>query len=286
MQKILSRHGPAEAESPVLISVPHAGRRYPAAMSDLARLGPEHLSALEDRHADRLVTAAIDAGHSVITAEIARAWIDLNRGEDEIDPGMMEPHHRPRHPVRMSAKVRGGLGLIPRRIAEGGEIWKAALSEADVSDRIAAVHRPYHEDISNALEERLDKFGCAILLDLHTMPPVRTLRGEGAPHLVIGDLYGRSAFPRFTASVVAEGQAAGFRTAHNAPYAGGHILSTHARPRCGVHALQLEIDRSLYLDVAMEEPGPGVAAISQLVRRIADALAKEAFDMALPLAAE
>ena len=257
-------------------------------MAALARLAPEGLLILEDRYADQLSEAAARAGHSVIIAEIARGWIDLNRGEDEIDPAMMEPGHRThaRPPARMSAKVRGGLGLIPRRIAEGGDIWQAALSSEDVAARISNAHRPYHAALAEALEARLDRFGCAVLLDLHTMPPVRATRVEEAPHLVIGDLYGRSAFPRFTATVRDEGCAAGFRTAHNTPYAGGHILRTHGRPRHGVHALQLEIDRSLYLDATLKEPGLGVAAIAQFVRRIADALAAEALDAALPLAAE
>ena len=282
--------GPATILSPVILSVPHGGRHYPSAMAEQCRLSEDQLMVLEDRHSDVLAAAAAQAGHHVITAKTARAWIDLNRAEDEVDPAMIRMEDRHRIPVRPSAKVRGGLGLIPRRIAHGGDLWREPLSHHDIQGRVAQVHRPYHAAISAALKDRSAKFGMAILLDLHTMPPLKAEIGHPAPHIVVGDLFRRSAHPRYTERLMAEAQAAGFRVALNTPYAGGAILERHAKPHKGVHGLQLEVDRSLYLDATLRDVGAGAAAIAQLVRRIANALRDEAQDQALeqarPLAAE
>lgn len=271
------------------------------AMDRLCRLSADQLMVLEDRRSDALASAAAQAGHHVIIAQTARAWIDLNRAEDEIDLGMIAfddrasltakssaPNPSAPSPIApsLSAKVRGGLGLIPRRIAAGGELWREPLSASDVNARVASVYWPYHEAVAAALAARVERFGTAILLDLHTMPPLKTEGSAPAPHVVVGDLFRRSAHPRFTDRVLTEAQAAGFRTALNAPYAGGAILERHAKPHRNIHALQLEIDRRLYLDASMRDLSAGAAATAQLVRRIADALQEEALNQALPLAAE
>ena len=278
--------GPKAIQSPLILSVPHAGRLYPPAMAQQCRLSPDALMVLEDRHSDALVAAAVNGGHHAITASIARAWIDLNRAEDEIDPMMLRAEERADMTTRSSPKVRGGLGLIPRRIAKEGDLWKMPLSCDDVQNRIATVHRPYHDAIEAALEDRVRRYGTAILLDIHTMPPLKAELGAPAAHIVVGDLFRRSAHPRFTDQVLAEAQAAGFRVALNAPYAGGFLLERHARPHQGIHALQIEIDRSLYLDSDLKNIGPGAAVIDQLVRRLADAVSDETRDAAQPLAAE
>ncbi len=278
--------GPDTIRSPLIVSVPHAGRHYPLAMDRLCRLSADQLMVLEDRRSDALASAAAQAGHHVIIAQTARAWIDLNRAEDEIDHGMIALEDRASLVAKPSAKVRGGLGLIPRRIAAGGELWREPLSASDVNARVASVYWPYHEAVAAALAARVERFGTAILLDLHTMPPLKTEGSAPAPHVVVGDLFRRSAHPRFTDRVLTEAQAAGFRTALNAPYAGGAILERHAKPHRNIHALQLEIDRRLYLDASMRDLSAGAAATAQLVRRIADALQEEALNQALPLAAE
>jgi N-formylglutamate amidohydrolase len=278
--------GPANAETPVLLSVPHAGRQYPAAMNALTRLSAQQLMSLEDRHADHLCVSAADSGHNVIIAKVARAWIDLNRAEDELDPGMFADRPAGSATYRLTAKVRGGLGLIPRRIANGGDIWRQPLHLIDLEDRIAGVHRPYHRIITAALRDRQQRFGCAVLLDIHSMPPIKDDRQHRGAHLVVGNLYGRAASQALTNRIAEEGRAAGFHVAVNAPYAGGHILERHALPRERIHALQLEIDRSLYLDCAMNELGKGAPAIGNLIRRIADALAEEVLSANLAIAAE
>jgi N-formylglutamate amidohydrolase len=278
-----SRLGPGEPASPVLISVPHAARYYPEPMTTLARLPIDQLASLEDRYADLLCAQAIGDGHSAIIASCARAWIDLNRAEDELDSSMIAGH--PGHGVttRMSTKVRGGLGLIPRRIAKGGDIWRAPLTAEDIRTRIEEVHRPYHEALSEELCHRVDHFGCALLLDVHSMPP---LPGFQSPHLVIGDLFGRSARSSIVDAAMVEVKQAGFRIARNAPYAGGYVLERHAAPHHGIHAIQIEVDRSLYLNDQMNAPGAGLATMAQLIRRMANLLARMLCEGQLPLAAE
>lgn len=252
-------------------------------MAHLARLSAVQLRGLEDRYVDHLCAAAVADGHSAIIASCARGWIDLNRGEDDIDSSMVSDPAPPGFATRSSAKVRGGLGLIPRRIAKSGDIWRGQLSLADVRARMETVHRPYHQAVADALSARVAVFGCAFLLDLHSMPP---LAGFHPPHLVIGDLFGRSAHHGLSQCAIGVAESAGFRVARNTPYAGGYILERHAAPHRAVHAVQLEVDRALYLDPLLAEPGPGLATMAQLVRRIAATLSDAVQDWTMPLAAE
>lgn len=278
-----ARLGPERLAGPVILSVPHAGRDYPAAMRAMLRLPPDRLVALEDRHADLLVTEAVRAGVVALVARRPRAWIDLNRSEKEIDPTMVVPRP-PLTGLAQSAKVRGGLGLVPRRIAGGGEIWRGAITAGEIARRIEEDHRPYHAALAGLLAEARARFGVAILLDLHSMPPIR---GDDPPRIVIGDRFGQSASSRFTMRLAAEADAAALRPAENSPYSGGHILERHGDPARGIHAIQLEIDRSLYLMPDLRAPCVGgVVRIAELVARAAAALADEALAGPQALAAE
>ena len=230
MNSPIIRLGPAKPQTPLLISIPHAGRHYPPALAVQSRLTRDQLESLEDRFADSLATAAAANGHMVLVAQTARAWIDLNRAEEELDPEMVEKTEKSSSSYRLSPKVRGGLGLIPRRIAKGGDLWRGLLSNADIESRVQTIFRPYHAAIAETLGTISASFGTAILLDLHSMPPVRARPGEASAHVVVGDLYGRSTSPRLAQSVLSEVRAAGFRGAHNRPYAGGYVLEKHAQP--------------------------------------------------------
>lgn len=251
---------------PVLLSVAHAGRDYPP--SSALRIPPRNLTALEDRHADLLATRAIDDGTGALIARTPRLWIDLNRGEDEFDPAMTgDPPSAP-----LPTRVRGGLGLIPRRIGVGGEIWRLPLARDDVTVRIEAVHRPFHATLAAALAMARSRFGTAVLIDLHSMPP---LPGPDAPAVVLGDRFGSSCSPALSSLAEAVLGASGLRVAVNTPYAGGHIAQRHAAPAHGIHVMQLEIDRARYLDAALDGPGPGLTAMQGLVARLIDALCNE-----------
>ena len=273
------RYGPVPPESPVVLSAPHGGRDYPESLLAALRVAPSVLRALEDRHVDSLALGA-RRDETLFVATRARAWIDLNRAEYERDPQIDEGAHLLGRPL--SAKVRSGLGLVPRRVGTLGQLWRGRFAAEDVTARILADHRPYHLALGEALAAARARFGIALLLDIHSMPPLGS--PESAPRLVIGDRFGRAAAARFGARVEAVARQHGIPVAANTPYAGGHILERHGDPRRGVHALQLEIDRSLYLDAALDALGPGAEAVTALLRAIIDALA----DLTLPgaLAAE
>lgn len=281
----LARLGPASPRSPVILSVPHAGRHYPQELLSQTRIGADRLKLLEDRFVDRLVAPAAERGFTVVVARTARASIDLNRSEREIDPEMIAPPPA-RSSLETSAKVRGGLGLIPRRLAGHGNIYRAEIDAGDVDRRITEVHRPYHAALSDALDAARRRFGTAVLLDCHSMPPLVARHGNPRPDIVLGDRNGRSAAPGFASRAAAVCRDRGFRVAHNTPYPGGYILARHGSPERDVHALQLEICRSLYLDFALDEPGPGFARIAALIGAIADGLAAEALNGPESLAAE
>lgn len=277
------QHGPEVPASPVILSVPHAGRDYPDALLAMSRLCSTALRPLEDRHADLLIDDAIAAGFTALVATRARAWIDLNRDIREIDPDMIDPP-APRHAVVRSAKVSGGLGLIPRRLRGHGEILRHRLSRADLDRRIAEDHAPYHARLTALIGAARQRFGIAVLLDVHSMPPLPG--SDDRPRIVVGDLFGRSAAARFAATLDEVARAAGHLCVQNSPYAGGHILAVHGAPARGVHAIQLEIDRSLYLDRALDGPGVGLADCRALVLETARALADEALGSTAAIAAE
>lgn len=274
--------GGATPETPVVVSVPHAGRDYPLALRAALRVPERALLVLEDRYVDAVALAARGC-ETMLVQRRARAWIDLNRGEDERDPQVDEGARSTGQPMR-SAKIRSGLGLVPRRAGPAGDLWRRRFAAVDVEARIALDHRPYHDALGRALAAARARFGVAVLLDVHSMPPLAT----GA-RIVLGDRFGRSAATRFVARVEGVVSATGHAAALNTPYAGGHILDRHGAPSRDIHAIQLEIDRTLYLDAALDRPGTGLPATAALLRTIIDALADEALgggSIPLALAAE
>lgn len=230
------RIGPELPVSPVVLSVPHAGRAYAPALLRASRLSREQLETLEDPLVDRLVWRALGTGATAIVANTPRAEIDLNRDEREIDPASVVPP-LPSRSVFTSARTRGGLGLIPSRIAGAGAIWLHRIGQDEVRRRIERVHRPYHAAVAEALEQARAAFGIAILLDCHSMPPRDFAKGHAG--LVFGDRHGSSIAPHLMDAAIDAARTAGFSTARNTPYAGGYITSRHGRPATGIHALQL-----------------------------------------------
>lgn len=265
--------GGAEPPSPILLSVPHGGRIYPDAMRASLRLAPARLVTLEDRHVDTLVRQA-RRGEWTLLARHGRAWIDLNRGEDERDPVL--EGQASRGGGAMSAKVRSGLGLVPRRVPPGEDIWAGKLSATDVEARIAADHRPWHGLVADALDRARRRFGIAVLVDIHSMPPL-----PGGGQVVIGDRFGRSAAARFGARIEAVARGARLEVALNTPYPGGYTVERHGRPRDGIHAIQIEVDRALYLDAALDAPGAGFNRTAGWLGAVLTALADEALPTAL-----
>ncbi|MXP29090.1 N-formylglutamate amidohydrolase [Porphyrobacter algicida] len=263
---------------PLLIAVPHAGRAYPGAVLESMREPEWTAPRLEDRYADALGREiARLTGAPLLMAKAPRAMLDLNRAPDDIDWGMVT-RHGTKTPTNSLAnrRARSGLGLVPRRLPGVGELWKAPLPRDQLDARIAGIHRPYHRALSKVLENLRDRWGAALLLDLHSMPPLRPGPNDAKPaEFVLGDRFGASCDPILSALVLSEIGEAGRRIAHNRPYAGGYVLDCHAAPKRGIHALQLEVCRSTYLDARLERPGPRLGTVARLLAKTIRSLADE-----------
>ena len=284
MRATFEQSGPDDPNWPVILSVPHAGRAYPPDLSDDCRFPAEKLLPLEDRLVDLVAADSFSAGFSGLVAHTPRAVIDLNRAERDMDPGMLTQPMR--LPPLLSAKARGGLGLIPRRTAGLGELWRRRFSPEEVAERVEAHHRPYHACLAALMERAYHRHGAALLLDIHSMPPLPRESSQEPPQVVIGDRFGRSASTLLSELAGAVFAAEGLRVAFNTPYAGGHILDQHSAPHLGLHAIQLEIDRRLYLATDLRSAGDGVARMGRLVCQVAEELASALGSISLPIAAE
>lgn len=262
----------------MLLSVPHAGRDYPGWLVALARGGLDSLRPLEDPFVDRLVWRALRHGVGAVIARAPRAAVDCNRAEDEIDPATV--HGGPPPARRPSARARGGLGIVPSRTALHGHLWRRPISHPDLELRLADAYRPYHDSIAARIGALVERFGCALLLDCHSMPAAAN--GAG---VVFGDLYGRSAAPWLAPSARLIAAGAGFEATINDPFAGGHVVERHGAPHLGVHALQIEIDRSCYL-TPQGEPGAGFNRLATLIETLAMRLGRDLLDHQLAAAAE
>ncbi len=275
----------ARIDVPILLSVPHAGRDYPRSVYDQLRLPPAALTRLEDRYADYLAREAIKSGIPTIIALRSRAWMDLNRDACDMDQEMLVMADRDPH-LKPGSKVRGGLGLIPRRLAGAGDIWRAPFTQREVTERLTSYHSPYHNNIETILARMQTQFGGAILLDLHSMPPLGPNFGNPPAHFVVGDLFGKSASGWISELVMARIKQSGNLCQLNHPYSGDYVLRRHALPAHNIHAVQLEVDRALYLDPALQQPGAGLAKIAQLIADICNALARDGLQSVFMDAAE
>lgn len=234
------------APGPVIISVPHAGRIYPAEILAAARVPRQDLERLEDGWCDLVAGRAAAAGATVVQALWARAVADCNRGEGQMAPGEVAPALRSQFSVP-GRKERAGLGVVPTRLAHCGSLWKRPIDRAGLHWRLESFHRPFHAALAEELAAARERFGHAVLIDLHSMPPIPAGQPGHGAHIVIGDRFGETAGDWLIDRVMASVAGLGIPVARNQPYAGGHIVRTHGRPDQDVHAVQIEVDRSLYL---------------------------------------
>lgn len=271
---------PQPSDLPVLIAVPHAGRHYPGSLLERMRNPGFAALKLEDRYADLLGEAvARVTGAALLVAHAPRAMIDLNRGTDDVDWDMFLRGRSARiGSYTPGLRARSGLGLIPRRLPGLGELWKQRHEEEELATRIAAIHDPYHQALADSLLALRERWGAALLIDLHSMPPLAPRGPAQAAEFVLGDRFGASCHGALVASTFGYFAQTRRAAAHNRPYAGGYVLERHARPDAGIHALQLEIDRSSYLDPQLAEPGAGLEPMIELlcglVRRLAGEVAE------------
>jgi len=257
-------HAP-RADVPVLLSVPHSGREYPRWLLANAAGGRAAMESLEDPLVDRLVWRALSRGIGAVIARAPRAAIDCNRCADETDPavimgGAVAP---------VGVRARGGLGIVPSRCAPHGRLWRWPIDQAELERRIAEAHEPYHRSVADQLDGLAEAHGGVALIDCHSMP-----RRKGQADIVIGDRHGGSAAPWLAQQAARIARAEGWSVALNDPYAGGYVVERHGRPDRGVHALQVEIDRSCYLAPDLRSPGLGFDRAARLIERLAFGLAE------------
>ena len=244
---------PAAIESPVVVASPHSGRIYDADFMASTVLDAARIRSSEDAYVDVLLDRIPTLGVPVLSAQMPRAFLDLNRAPEELDPAAIDDVPR----GAMNPRVASGLGVIPRVVAQGRAIYSGKISHAEAQHRIDTFWRPYHRQLDVLMSNARDRFGQAILLDFHSMPH-EAIEGtvvSGAPaQIVLGDRFGSSANAVLVDILEETLTDLGFRVARNAPFAGAYITQAYGHPERGWHAIQIEIDRSLYLDEGSIRP--------------------------------
>jgi N-formylglutamate amidohydrolase len=254
--------------TPLVFASPHSGRLYPEDMMAAAALDAHAIRRSEDALVDELIGRAPELGAPVIAARFARAYIDLNREAFELDPGMFADE-LPDFARARTARVAAGLGAIARVVSEGQEIYARKLTFAEARARIEQAHRPYHAALERLVGEAHAAHGFAVLIDWHSMPSAAARAGRDRPtDIVLGDRFGAACAGVLTGAVERELEQMGYRVSRNTPYAGGYTTEHYGRPVRRTHALQIEINRALYLDEASLEPTRGYARLKDDVERL------------------
>jgi N-formylglutamate amidohydrolase len=237
--------------APLVVASPHSGSRYPSDLIDASKLDADALRRSEDAHVDALFENAADHGAPLLAALFPRAYVDVNREPYELDPTMFDEALPPYASTR-SPRVAAGLGSIPKIVAAGMDIYHRRLSFAEAAARLDACYKPYHKELNRLIQKTRKRFGACLLLDAHSMPSAG-LACRDDPHfgpidIVLGDNHGRAASPDLTDAAYRYLSDLGYAVAINDPYAGGHVTKAYGAPKAGVHVLQIEVNRALYMD--------------------------------------
>jgi N-formylglutamate amidohydrolase len=268
---------PEVLTSPLVFSSPHSGRFYPPDFLAASRLSPQALRSSEDMAVDSLFAAAPSQGAPLLKANYPRAWLDVNREAGELDPKLFDPP--PPANASRSLRVAAGLGVAPRVVSEGQPIYGGKIPLAEGFARIESVYRPYHAELERLMERAAAKFGLAVLIDCHSMPSRMPTGDSRRPYepvaadVVIGDRYGASCDAGFAHRAHAFLSGLGYRVARNKPYAGGFITEHYAARSCGRHTLQIEINRSLYMNEKTFELLPAFERVKSDMTRLIAAMA-------------
>ena len=259
---------PDRRDTAVVFASPHSGRDYSEAFRARARLQGVALRSSEDAFVDRLFEHAPKAGAPLLRAGAPRAYVDLNRGPDELDPALIEGVGKRGH----NPRVASGLGVIPRVVSGGRAIYDGKLGLEEARARIDTFWRPYHAALARLLDQAHGQFGSAILIDCHSMPheamDAVARAGAGRPDVVLGDRFGAAAGALIVDRIEAAFRKAGLTVARNAPFAGAYITQTYGRPLRNRHAVQIEIDRGLYMDEATVRPNAGFKPLQSLLATV------------------
>lgn len=265
---------PTDQTIPFVYNSPHSGRHYPSSFLSDARLDSVAIRRSADHYVDELFAAAPDLGAPLLAANFPRAYLDVNREPYELDPKMFEGPLPPFANIS-SLRVAGGLGTIPRIVAENMEIYRRRLTVEEGLSRIEEIYKPYHAALRRLIARTHARFGFSILIDCHSMPGnIRVSGSEVRPDIIIGDRYGTSASAELSRAATGFLTDLGFSALRNKPYAGGFITEHYGRPVRGLHALQIEINRGLYMDeVTLEKAADFDAlggALFTFMRRMAE----------------
>jgi N-formylglutamate deformylase len=277
---------PERRTTSVVFASPHSGRDYPWTFLRRTTLDEHSVRSSEDAFVDQLFDSAPQVGAPLIIAGAPRAFVDLNRNEDELDPALIEGVSHLGH----NPRVASGLGVIPRVVANGQAIYSGKLSRAEATYRIETYWRPYHIALQGQLDQAHLMFGQAILIDCHSMPHEAmdsvTRRGMRRPEIVLGDRFGAAADGGIVDRIEAVFAAAGLNVTRNSPFAGAYITQAYGRPARGRHAVQIEIDRALYMNERLIRPNGNFDAFRSLMRAVIHEIAEIGRAPSVPLATE
>lgn len=279
---------PAEQRVPFVFSSPHSGNFYPERFLAMTKLDRNAIRRSEDCHVDELFGGAVALGAPMLKANFPRAYLDLNREPWELDPRMFAEPVPPHCNIR-SARVAGGLGTVPRLVGEGLDIYAGRLPIGEAIGRIEAAYKPFHEALKHLVTRTHAAFGFAVLIDCHSMPAGIRVGDSGLrPDFIIGDRFRTSAARALSEAAISLLSQMGYTVAHNKPYAGGFITEHYGRPARRLHALQVEVNRGLYMNERTFQKTAGFGALADdLTRFSANLMALPDHLFAdLPIAAE
>jgi N-formylglutamate deformylase len=264
---------PAEWRGPVVFNSPHSGRVYPPTFLTVARLDLALLRRSEDSFVDELFAGVVKRGHPLMRAHFPRCYVDVNREPYELDPRMFEGR-LPSFANTRSMRVAGGLGTIARMVGEAQEIYDDRLPVGEALRRIEGLYKPYHRALRRLMTRVHRDFGAAVLVDCHSMPSVAGVKEERPrSDIVVGDRYGTSCVGLVAQTIEEALQGFGYSVSRNKPYAGGFITEHYGNPAAGLHAVQLEVNRALYMDERRFERGSAFARLAADLVAMADRLA-------------
>lgn len=276
---------PARHMSCVVFASPHSGRDYPWSFLRMSVLNQHSIRSSEDAFVDDLFDSAPDFGAVFLRARVPRAFVDLNRSSVELDPALIEGLHPQGH----NPRVASGLGVIPRVVANGRAIYRGKISRAEARRRIDQNWQPYHDMLQSLLDAAHDRFGQAVLIDCHSMPHEAmngiSRGGMRRPDVVLGDRFGAAADGGIVDRIEAAFAGAGFVVTRNAPFAGAYITQAYGRPARSQHAVQIEIDRSIYMNERLIQPNAQFDAVRARLRDVIAEIAMIGQER-VPLAAE
>ncbi len=268
---------PADAFGPVVYASPHSGDYYPSDFIEAARIDLATLRCSEDSHVDELFVSALEHGAPLLKACYGRAYLDPNREPWELDPAMFQTP-LPAHVNTTSLRVIGGLGTIPKIVSDGVEIYRDKLAFDEAESRVRRLYYPYHQALQQLLREATDRHRFCLLVDCHSMPsiggPMDRDAGARRADIVLGDRFSTTCAPQITELAQTVLSEAGFKVSRNVPYAGGFTTYDYGRPGNGVHTLQIEVNRAIYMDEVSYEKSAGFAEVRDRLSELVCAFSK------------